>query len=205
MGYKSILFFLGFMIGILLCRPKLIDDSPLARFYNFIDLTVLQLDIDKKDNAKEIEKEYNFDVDFNHISSNDINLTDTISAESVARNKIAPGIGGSFSIIMNAKKSSVDMNYYVKFEDIVKEKPTNMNFKIRGSKKSCSTLQELERELRGKLNKNSKEEIVIDWEWKYETGENKNSINENDLLDTNEGKNLESYKFKIIVGGEEAE
>ncbi len=209
-----LLFFVGFIIGMVLCKPKAMNNLSLDNFYSFIDLAVLQLDMDKnelnvkpigKEDTKEEQKKYNFDVEFNHIASNDINLTDTISAESVVKNKIAPGIGGSFSIIMNAKKSSVDMSYYVKFEDIVKEKPTNLNFQVRGSEKSYSMLQELEKELKGKLNKNSKEEIIIDWQWKYETGEDKNSINENDLLDTSEGKYLESYKFKIIVEGEESE
>ena len=220
------LFFFGVLIGLLLCNLKVKDDSSLSHFYDFIDLSVIQVDIDKEDSnsvekenniinkiinnfipqekKKESLKEYNFDVDFESISSTDINLTDTVSAEAVAKNKIAPGVSGSFAIIINSQKSSVDMDYSVKFEDIVKEKPTNMSFKIRDTGKECSTLQELENELKGRLAKNTKEKIIIDWEWKYETGDNNDSIIENDLLDTNEGENLESYKFKIIVDGEEA-
>lgn len=218
------LFFLGFLIGLLFCNPKSEDKKPLSYFYDFIDFAVIEVDIDKekevsKENntftkiinnfipqkkEKDVPKEYNFDVEFESISSTDINLTDTISAEAVAKNKIAPGVSGSFAIIINSQKSSVDMDYSVKFEDIVKEKPTNMSFKIRDTGKECSTLQELENELKGRLAKNTKEKIIIDWEWKYETGDNNDSIIENDLLDTNEGENLESYKFKIIVDGEEA-
>lgn len=195
------LFFFGVLIGLLLSNPKLKDNKHLAYFYDFIDFSVIEVDIDKE---KDVPKEYNFDVEFESISSTDINLTDTISANTVARNKIAPGVSGSFAIIINSHKSSVDMNYVIKFEDVVKEKPTNMSFKIRDTEKECSTLQELEKVLNGRLAKNSKEKIIIDWEWKYETLNNNNSIIENDLLDTNEGENLESYKFKIIVDGEES-
>lgn len=218
-----LLFILGFFIGIMLCNLKS-DDKPLSHLYDFIDLAVIEVDIDKekeldKDNKiitqiinrfipskkeKEVQKEYDFDVDFEHISSTDINLTDTVSAEAVAKNKIAPGVSGSFSIIMNTKKSSVDMNYYIKFKDIVKDKPANMSFKIRGTNKSYSSLQDLEKELTGIIEKKSTEEIIIDWEWKYESGDNEEIVTENDLVDTNDGKNLESYKFQIIVGGEEA-
>lgn len=81
-----LLFLVGFMIGLLLCRPNFSDNSLINNFYDFIDLKVLQLDIDKESE----EKIYNFDVDFNHISSTDINLTDTISANTVVKNKIAP-------------------------------------------------------------------------------------------------------------------
>ena len=45
--------------------------------------------------------------------------------------------------------------------------------------------------------------IIIDWEWAYETGTDENTIEENDIKDTLDGKELNSYKFKINVIGEE--
>lgn len=95
------------------------------------------------------------------------------------------------------------MNYYIKFQDVIREKPSNMSFKIRGTEQAYSSLQELEKELTGIIEKKSKAEIIIDWEWLYENGKNEDSILRNDLIDTSEGKNLEKYKFKILVEGEE--
>lgn len=113
-------------------------------------------------------------------------------------------MSGSFSIVINARKSAVDMIYAIKFQDVTHEKPSNMNFKIRGSNKIYSTLQELEKDLNGIIKKQTENEIYIDWQWPYETGENEEFIMKNNKIDTIEGKKLQSYKFKIIVTGEEA-
>lgn len=78
-----------------------------------------------------------------------------------------------------------------------------MTFKIRGTAQSYSSLQELEENLNGVIKKKSKHEIIIDWQWKYESGENEKAILESDKMDTSNGKNLESYNFKIVVTGEE--
>lgn len=95
------------------------------------------------------------------------------------------------------------MKYNILFEDETEEKPTNMRFSIREKNQYYSTLQELSNDLRGKIKRDSVKEIIIDWEWQYENGESNNSILKNDLIDTKDGKNLEKYKFKIIVNGEE--
>ncbi len=194
-----LLFVIGFIIGLALCRPFDTDNSPLSKFYDFIDLSILQLDIDKEN-----EVHYDFDVSFENITSEDINLTNTINAKSLVKNKICPGTSGSFSIIITTKKSTVDMKYKVLFENITNDKTSNMIFKIRGKDDEYSTLQELEKNLIGIIKKRSQQEIIIDWQWAYETGENYNTVIENDKVDTTEGKNLESYKFKILVTGEEA-
>ena len=96
------------------------------------------------------------------------------------------------------------MKYNVEFENITDDKTSNMIFKIRGIEETYSTLQELEKYLSGVIKKKSKQEIIIDWTWAYETGESQNTVTENDKIDTDEGRNLESYKFKILVTGEEA-
>lgn len=194
-----LLFVIGFIIGLALYRPFDTDNSPLSKFYDFIDLSILQLDIDKEN-----EVHYDFDVSFENITSEDINLTNTINAKSLVKNKICPGTSGSFSIIITTKKSTVDMKYKVLFENITNDKTSNMIFKIRGKDDEYSTLQELEKNLIGIIKKRSQQEIIIDWQWAYETGENNNTVIENDKVDTTEGKNLESYKFKILVTGEEA-
>ncbi len=202
-----LLFLLGLLIGCLIYKPANIDNTPLARFYDYINMAILQLDINKMEETegetKKIAKQYDFDVNFENITSDDIKLTNTISAKSLARNKIAPGIQGSFGINISTKKGTTDMRYKIKFQDITDEKPLNMIFCMEGFNKEYSTLQELQSDLEGILKKKSKKTIVINWKWKYETGQDELAVMKNDLIDTEEGKKLQSYKFKIIVVGEE--
>ena len=79
-----------------------------------------------------------------------------------------------------------------------------MIFKIRGSNKEYKTLQELQNDLGGIIAKRSEIETIIDWQWAYESGKDENSIIGNDKIDTNNSQNLNNYKFKINVVGEEA-
>ena len=95
------------------------------------------------------------------------------------------------------------MKYRVGFIDLTDEKPNNMIFKIRGSDKIYNSLQQLQADLTGIINAHSKIEIIIDWQWAYETGNIEEIVKENDRLDTNNGKLLKSYKFKMDVIGEE--
>lgn len=96
------------------------------------------------------------------------------------------------------------MKYHVQFKDINNEKPDNLIFSIRGSETEYSDLQKLGKNINGILEQNSQKEIIIDWEWPYETGKKANLVAQNDKVDTHEGEKLESYKFRIIVTGEEA-
>ena len=96
------------------------------------------------------------------------------------------------------------MKYRVGFVDLSNEKPNNMIFKIRGSNKTYNSLQQLQNDLRGIIKAHSKKEIIIDWQWAYESGNSEEIVKENDKIDTNNGKLLNSYKFKINVIGEEA-
>ncbi len=228
-----LLFFLGFLIGLILTRPMK-ENSLLDKFRHYIDLAVIPLNIEKHEDEKveqieniqeirktriikrtkeeievikktvEIENQYNFDATFENISSDEINLTNTIEAKAVAKNKIAPGVSGSFAIVVSTKKSTVDMMYHIGFTDITNEKPNNMIFQIRGNSKQYATLQELQKDLGGAIEKNSKETIIIDWQWAYESGDNAESIMDNDKIDTDNSKKLNNYKFKINVVGEEA-
>ncbi len=195
-----LLFIIGFIIGLALCKPFNPEASLLHKLYDYINISLIQLDVDEN---SENTVHYDFDVSFENISSEDINLTNTINAKSLVKNKICPGTSGSFSIIITTKSSTVDMRYKVLFENITNDKTSNMCFKIRGTDEKYSTLQELEKSLSGIIKKKSQEEIIIDWEWMYETGENQNTIIQNDQVDTFEGRNLESYIFKILVTGEE--
>lgn len=198
-----LLFIFGFIMGLALCKPNTTNNSPLARFLDYINWSVIGVNISDNETMELPENQYEFDVSFENLSSNDISLSGTTSGKAVAKNKIAPGISGSFAIIVSTKNSTVDMKYNVNFQDVTNEKPLHMSFKIRGNEREYSSLQELQEELVGLIKKKSKKMIVIDWKWNYENGDNESAINESDFIDTNEGKILQSYKFKILVNGEE--
>jgi len=199
---RSFLFLILFLIiGLLIflaCLKPINDSDMLHRYFSFIDFSILSVDLDKK----EKENTYVFDVDFKNISSEsgEISLPNTMKAESVAKNKIAPGVQGEFSIIISTKNSTVDMKYSVNFENVTNEKPSNLWFKVKGQEKIYNSLQELEKELVGKAKKHTENEIIIEWYWPYEAENNKDN---QDIIDTTDGKKLESYKFKIKVNGEE--
>ncbi len=218
------LFLFGAIIAFFLCNPAFQGKSPFAQVFDSINLSVLPLnigkkgesknffdnmekeksiEIDKKQNKKtNLENEYDFDVSLKKENSQDIYLFKTISSEGLR--KISPGNSGSFAIMMSAEKSKVDMEYQIKFEDLTEEKPTNLLFRIRGENENYATLQELATNLKGKIRKQMKKKIVIDWQWPYETGQNEKSIMENDQIDTTEGEKLNCYQFKIMVIGKES-
>lgn len=198
-----LLFIFGFIIGLALCKPSGTGDGSLARFFDYINWSIIGVNISQDDVMEMPENQYEFDVSFERLSSNDISLSNTMSGKAVAKNKIAPGVSGSFAIIVSTKNSSVDMKYNVNFENVTNEKPLHMTFKIRGDDKEYPNLQELQKDLAGMIKKKSKKTIIIDWKWDYESGNNESAINENDLIDTVEGEILQSYKFKILVNGEE--
>lgn len=192
-----ILFFISALLAFMLCFNPISDNGIIQKYFGFIDFSLLSVDLDKEE-----KNTYVFDVNFKNISSTseEISLPNTMKAESVAKNKIAPGVQGEFSIIISTKNSTVDMKYSINFENITNEKPNNLLFKIKGQEKEYKSLQELEKELIGKAKKHSETEIIIEWYWPYEIENDKGT---QDIIDTSDGKKLESYRFKINVNGEE--
>lgn len=83
-----ILFFiiLGILAGLLFYKPVDTNKTVINRFWDFIDFSILKLDID---NSKP-EILYEFDVSFEKISSDEISLVNTVDGKSIAQNKIAP-------------------------------------------------------------------------------------------------------------------
>lgn len=45
--------------------------------------------------------------------------------------------------------------------------------------------------------------LNIQWKWDYETGSTAEEINANDIIDTEDAKNIQNYKFTICVSGEQ--
>ena len=54
-------------------------------------------------------------------------------------------------------------------------------------------LEELQKQLKGRVEKDIPKKIIVFWEWKYENGMEENG------QDTNDGKKLENYYFDIVV------
>lgn len=186
-----ILLFMFLIILALLFIPFKGESKLYNKIYDLIDISVVKVDI-------EDSHRYVFDVGFNNLISSDISLLSTMNAKTVSKNKIAPGVNGEFSIIISTENSTVDMQYSIKFEDILNGKPNNMRFKIKGDLEEYRTLQELENRLKGIALKNTEKEIIIQWRWPYEIDDTQ------DIVDTNDGKELNNYKFRIKVFGEEA-
>lgn len=130
-----------------------------------------------------------------------VNLLSTYHNETLINNKVAPGTSGSFNIVVDATGSEVGVDYAIEFLN-ESQKPQNLIFTYED--KPYTTIQDLEKDLSGTINANDENKIrtiTINWEWQYETGENANEIDQNDIIDTNNAKQLENYTFDIHVKG----
>ena len=130
-----------------------------------------------------------------------VNLLSTYNNETLINNKVAPGTSGSFNIVVDATGSEVGIDYVIQFLN-ESEKPQNLIFTY--DDQQYTTIQDLEKDLSGTINANDENKtrtITIYWEWQYQTGENENEINQNDIIDTNNAKQLENYTFDICVAG----
>lgn len=144
---------------------------------------------------------WSFNVNGNTSTIQTINIVNTYDESTLVNGKIAPGTKGSFDIIVDATESEVGIDYKVEFEN-ENNKPTNLIFYYKEQK--YTSLAELQKELKGTIKADEETKIItlkISWEWKYETGENEESIKNNDKIDTNEGKTLQNYKFNVNVIG----
>ena len=104
---------------------------------------------------------------------------------------IYPGTKGEFSIKLYGQEK---LQYEVTFKS-KNQKPENLVFKQNG--KEYETLEKLGEDLKGNLQKGEIKNIVIEWEWKYETNEKQ------DFQDTKDGKEIREYNFEITAKGSE--
>ena len=77
------------------------------------------------------------------------------------------------------------------------QKPKNLVFNEKGRDNYYETLEDLGETLSGNIKKGEVKEVVIEWQWKYETNES------GDMQDTKDGNELKEYNFLIIARGEE--
>lgn len=151
----------------------------------------------------EVAKWY-FDVNDATETLATIDLAKTYNKDTLVNGKIAPGTKGTFDLVINAGESDVGVKYDVVFSN-EQNKPTNLKFKCNG--------EELEKQTDGITGYNSiftgtiKPEdprtvtLTIDWEWKYETNDNGNTIEQNDKVDTANGLTANDYTFDVIITG----
>lgn len=147
--------------------------------------------------SKTAEEEYSFKVNYLNKGLKTVNLSDTINKNFYK--KVAPGTNGKFNIVLNSTR---DLQYQVKFSS-TSAKPQNLKFMAltNGEKiTKASELEELSENLKGIILKKQKVSITVLWYWPYE-GENQEE--QVDIQDTIDGKNIEKYKFDILVLGEE--
>ena len=130
-----------------------------------------------------------------------VNLLSTYNNETLINNKVAPGTSGNFNIVVDATGSEVGVDYTVQFLN-ESEKPQNLIYIY--DDQQYTTIQDLQKDLSGTINANDENKtrtITVYWEWQYQTGEDENEINQNDIIDTNNAKQLENYTFDIYVTG----
>lgn len=126
-----------------------------------------------------------------------INLADTVDNNKLVNGKIAPGTTGAISIGVDATGAEVDMEFSLEFTN-EQNKPQNMTFIYMG--KEYKSLSEIK--MSGTITHNEKtriNEIVVVWEWKYETGTTEEEKLANNIRDTQDANTIEEYTFDIIV------
>lgn len=135
--------------------------------------------------------QYRFDVKYENIKLQDINLLNTVNHDTLIKEKIAPGTKGNFNLILN---STQDIDYQVKFESKNK-KPQNLKFYLDNVPMEFNSLEDLQSVLQGHLYANEEKVIKIDWKWDYENS------NIGNKQDTEDSKNIFQYNFEVKVLG----
>ncbi len=141
--------------------------------------------------SKEKIKQYKFNVKYNNMNFKNINLIETINKKTLINEKIAPGVEGTFQIILDTNE---DTNYFIEFKS-ENSKPKNLKFENVENKKLKNNIEELNSELKGKIKKDEQKIITIHWFWNYENSK----IEDNQ--DTLDSKNIKNYKFTIHAYG----
>ena len=132
-------------------------------------------------------KEYIFNVSYKNTDFRDINLSETINKETLVNEKIAPGTSGKFGILLETNQK---VKYQVKFES-KNDKPQNLIFEIEGKDRKYNSLEDMEQDLQGEIEKDKK--ITINWKWQYEENAEQN------IQDTKDGEKLLVYNFTIYT------
>ena len=167
------------------------DDIILFKnFYSSINNTKENKDTKEKDSSDN----YNIiKISTKKQITKEISLFSNLNNQMNWNKIIYPGTKGEFSIKLYGQEK---LQYEVTFKS-KNQKPRNLVFKQNG--KEYETLEKLGEDLKGNLQKGEIKNIVIEWEWKYETNEKQ------DFQDTKDGKEIREYNFEITAKGIETQ
>ena len=133
-----------------------------------------------------------------------IKLVNTIAKDSLVNGKIAPGTSGQIKLQVDGSGSDVDLDYSLKFMN-EQNKPQNLFFTYNEAiYKSIADIPEIQ----GKIEYDEEsqvKEIVIDWEWDYETGVFVDDITASDKKDTKDANTITEYTFDVQVTATQSE
>ena len=124
----------------------------------------------------------------------------TYTAETLAKDNLAPGTEGTFKVSLDASQIKTGVRYSVAFNNI-KNKPENLYFKVGNN--TYYDFETLAAGLGGVIDANDTKrdrEIEVNWIWDYVTNRN-GTIEDNDKLDTAQGKAAQTFSFDILVTG----
>ncbi len=144
---------------------------------------------------------WNFKVNGEGERVQTIHLASTYNNETLVDNKIAPGTGGQFDIIIDGTGTDVGIDYKIRFENET-PKPENVVFIYQDQE--FGSLAQLQTQLSGTIEATNEDKLVtlpIKWKWPYETGRDDMEIETNDRLDTQNAKDIRDYTFNVIVSG----
>ena len=130
---------------------------------------------------------YVFDINYENTDFKNISLTDKVTEKNI----IYPGSYGYFYIEISTKNGNQDMIYNMQIQDEI-SKPQNLKFEVNG--KVYNSMKELANSINGIIDKNDTKILKIKWFWEYDT-------EENDIVDTNDGENLDTYKVLMRMTG----
>lgn len=129
-----------------------------------------------------------------------ISLSRTYAPSTIKEGKLAPGVSGSFTIVIDATGSDVGVDYKVEFEN---EKNIPSKFSFAWGEDISYTLEGLEKFLTGTIKADDTNKVrtyKIDWAWNYELYSGEEQAKQ-DILDTNAGINFDEMSFDVIVTG----
>lgn len=95
-----------------------------------------------------------------------INLAQVCDETTLTNGQIAPGVSGSFDIVMDATDAEVGIDYNVEFSNIPEDFPKNLVFTVDGEE------YDLANGFSGNIPANAENQVVtktVHWNWAYET------------------------------------
>ena len=148
---------------------------------------------------------WSFRVYGDNEQTQNVKLSSTVNDGTLVGNKIAPGTKGSFVIKIDGRGSDVGIKYNLKLQNET-QKPSNLLYTYAGM--SYDNLTDLLQAAGGTIDANAEEakkvkEIVVKWVWPYETKITSSEVDlaKEDQQDTQDGENISSYSFDIVVTG----